>query len=141
MTLHLLKLCVGAESPEDLEGHVRHRLAASGETRYWHVTRMVPKRAEALTAGGSLYWIIRGAVQARQAIVGIEPFTDEEGIGRCRIRLDPSVVRTRHQPRRPFQGWRYLDVGDAPPDLSRSSDGEADLPPELSVALQELGVF
>ena len=141
MALHLLKLCVGATSPEDLAAHIHHRLANSGSPAYWHVTRMVPKRGDELAAGGSLYWIIRGSVQARQSIVGIEPFTDEAGIGRCRILLDRALILTRHQPRRPFQGWRYLKDEDAPADLRAFDEPGDGLPPELSSALQELGVI
>lgn len=141
MALNLLKLCVGATSPEDLAGHIEHRLAVSGSATYWHVTRMVPKRADELVAGGSLYWIIRGSVQARQKILGIEPFTDEAGIGRCRILLDRELVLTRHQPKRPFQGWRYLKAEDVPADLRSFDEAGDGLPPELSVALQELGVI
>ncbi|MCE7027308.1 DUF1489 family protein [Jiella avicenniae] len=141
MALHLLKLCVGAVSAEDLAAHIDRRLALSGAPTYWHVTRMVPKRAEELSSGGSLYWIIRGSVQARQQILGIEPFTDEEGIGRCKILLDRNLVLTRHQPKRPFQGWRYLKGEDAPADLRAFDEAGDGLPPELASALQELGVI
>ncbi|TFF25257.1 DUF1489 family protein [Jiella endophytica] len=141
MALHLLKLCVGAESAPDLAAHIDHRLAMSGATDYWHVTRMVPKRVDELMRGGSLYWVIRGSVQARQAITGIEPFTDEGGIGRCRIMLDRQLVLTRQQPKRPFQGWRYLKQEDAPADLGAFGEAGDGLPPELSIALQELGVI
>ncbi|MBO0662226.1 DUF1489 domain-containing protein [Jiella sp. MQZ9-1] len=141
MALHLLKLCVGVDSVEDLAAHIAHRLAVSGAAVTWHITRMVPKRIDELIDGGSLYWVIRGQVQARQVIVGIEPFTDHEGIGRCRILLDPTLVTTRHQPKRPFQGWRYLKGADAPADRMQAEEGADDLPPDLSRVLEELGVI
>ena len=141
MALHLLKLCVGADSVDDLAAFIEHRLATSGSATHWHVTRMVPKRIDELVDGGSLYWVIRGSVQARQAITGIEPFTDDTGIGRCRILLDPALVITRQQPKRPFQGWRYLKGEDAPGDVRTFGEAGDGLPPELSAALQELGVF
>ncbi|MBP0615429.1 DUF1489 family protein [Jiella mangrovi] len=141
MALNLLKLCVGADSPDDLAAFIANRLAMSGGTHHWHVTRMVPKRTDELLDGGSLYWVIRGSVQARQAITGIEPFTDDAGIGRCRIMLDPTLVLTRHQPKRPFQGWRYLRAEDAPSDVMIHGEAGDGLPPELSIALQELGVL
>ena len=78
---------------------------------------MWPKRGDELLAGGSLYWVFRGLVLARQRILGLEPRDGADGIGRCAIRLDPEVVRTAPQPRRPFQGWRYLRPEDAPRDL------------------------
>ena len=93
-----------------------------------------------LLDGGSLYWVIKGNVQARQKLVGIEPFTDNEGIGRCRLVLDPVLVHTRWQPKRPFQGWRYLKDDDKPADLG-DDEGMEDLPPELRGELASLGLL
>ena len=144
MALHLIKLCVGADSVEDLEAWIAHRLdlrrAANEPSHHVHVTRMQPKRADELLSGGSLYWVIKGNVQARQKLVGIEPFTDNEGIGRCRLVLDPELVRTRWQPKRPFQGWRYLKDEDKPADLG-DDDGIEDLPPDLRGELASLGLL
>lgn len=144
MALHLIKLCVGADSVEDLESWIESRLAvqkaAGTEPRQVHVTRMQPKRAEELLSGGSLYWVIKGNVQARQRLVGIEPFTDDEGISRCRLVMEPILHRTRWAPKRPFQGWRYLKGEDAPADLAIGEGGE-DLPPELRGELASLGLL
>ena len=74
-----------------------------------HVTRMVPKRDDEILAGGSLYWVIKGEIAAREKIIGIEPFRDKDGIGRCRIVMQPKVIAVSPRPMRPFQGWRYLD--------------------------------
>ena len=76
---------------------------------------MWPKREAELVAGGSLYWVIKGLVLGRQRMLGLERFDNGDGISRCLIRLDPEVVRTLPQPRRAFQGWRYLRPDDAPP--------------------------
>ncbi len=103
MTLNLLKLAVGADSIADLEGFQANRRG-----RLAHVTRMVPRRAEDLLDGGSLYWVIKGQIAVRQRLEAIEPFTDADGIGRCRLVLDRTVVRVRPRPFRAFQGWRYL---------------------------------
>jgi len=142
MALHLLKLCVGADSVEDLEAWIAARLAAAkgagAAPEQFHVTRMVPKRADELVEGGSLYWVIKGNVQVRQRLLEIRPFTDGEGVSRCRLVLEPELHRTRWQPRRPFQGWRYLKASDAPRDLS---DGDHDLPPEMARAPKEAGVW
>jgi hypothetical protein len=81
--------------------------------RVYHVTRMVPTRAAELVDGGSMYWVIRGAVLVRQRIEAVERYTDEEGIGRCKLVFDPELVPVRPVPRRAFQGWRYL----SPPTL------------------------
>ena len=122
MTLHLIKLCVGCDSVEDLVEWIdvppQGEAEGAGEKpEHIHVTRMVPKRIAELLDGGSLYWVIKGTVQVRQRLLDIRPFVDEEGIGRCRLVLEPKVVPTEWQPKRPFQGWRYLEAKDAPRDL------------------------
>ena len=142
MALHLIKLCVGCDSVEDLVEWIDYRLAekrkAGEKPEFFHVTRMVPKRIPELLKGGSLYWVIKGTVQVRQKLVDVRPFVDDEGIGRCRLVLDPKAVRTEWQPKRPFQGWRYLDPKEAPRDL-RKGRGD-NLPPELSAELAGLGL-
>ena len=144
MPLHLIKLCVGCDSVEDLEDWITEtwgeKRGAGLPAGPFHTTRMVPKRGDELVDGGSLYWIIKGGVQCRQRLTEIRPFTDAEGIGRCRLMLDPVVVRTEWQPRRPFQGWRYLDPKDAPADLAGAGTGE-ELPLALRRELTELGLL
>ena len=100
---------------------------------------MWPKREAELLDGGSIYWVIKGFVQARQRIIRLDEVDHGDGIRRCAIVLDPEVVRTEAAPRRPFQGWRYLNGADAPSDLRRESSN-SDLPPELMTALAEIGV-
>ncbi len=145
MSLNLLKLCVGAESVEDLEAWIAERRSEARArglpAEQFHTTRMVPTRAAELTAGGSLYWVIKGNVQCRQRLTEIRPFVDADGISRCRLVLDPVVVRTRWQPRRAFQGWRYLPQADAPIDLDAGSGGWQALPAELRVELANLGLL
>ncbi len=84
MTLHLVKLCVGAESIADHEAWIREKLAAMkarGETpEQRHTTRMVPKRVAELLDGGSIYWVIKGQIASRQEILDVRPFTDGEGV-------------------------------------------------------------
>ncbi len=140
MALHLVKLCVGAESIADLKGWVEERVRGRrGPPRSYHVTRMVPTRAAELVEGGSLYWVIRGQLSARQRLLEIEPFQDTEGVGRCRLWLDPEVVELAPRPMRAFQGWRYLKAADAPPDLGKG--GEAEMPEALRRELGELGLL
>ncbi|MCV2869456.1 DUF1489 domain-containing protein [Defluviimonas sp. WL0002] len=138
--VHILKLCVGAESVEDLVDWYRVNPAPypGGERR--HVTRMWPKREAEILAGGSLYWVIKGVILARQRIVRLEEIDRGDGIARCGIVLDPEVVRTEAAPRRPFQGWRYLDAKDAPRDLPKGREGDSALPEELALALSEIGL-
>ena len=143
MPLNIIKLCVGCDSIEDLEEWIEFRLdekrRAGQPVEQTHTTRMVPKRVEELE-GGSLYWVIKGSVQCRQRLLGIRPFTDGEGISRCHLVLEPQVVRTDWQPRRAFQGWRYLTAKDAPRDLPAGADVAA-LPPNLRRDLAELGLL
>jgi hypothetical protein len=145
MALHLIKLCVGAETVEDLtswQDEVMVRNVAAGRPSLpTHVTRMWPKRADELLAGGSLYWVFKGLVLCRQRILSLDPRQGEDGIQRCVITLDPDAIRTRPQPRRPFQGWRYLRPEDAPRDLAARPGEDADLPPELLSELADLGVL
>lgn len=138
--VHLLKLCVGTDSVEDLiDWQAAHPSPfATGERR--HITRMWPKREAEVVAGGSLYWVIKGLVLCRQRILRLDRVEGADGILRCGLILDPAVVRTAPLPRRPFQGWRYLDANDAPADLPTGREAEADLPRDLLVALSEIGL-
>lgn len=142
MTLNLIKLCVGCDSIDDLTDWIDRRMADKRRDRqpleHHHVTRMVPRQIAELLDGGSLYWVIKGNVQVRQRLLDVRPFVDRDGIGRCRLVLEPNVVPTEWQPKRPFQGWRYFPVKDAPPDLKLGR--KSGLPPELSAELAALGL-
>jgi hypothetical protein len=143
MTVHLIKLCVGAESIDDLAAWIERKLAekraAGRPIEQHHTTRMVPRRVADLLDGGSLYWVIRGNVQARQRLLDIRPFTDDEGVGRCHLVLEPKLLATEWQPRRAFQGWRYFAPKDVPRDLDAAGAGEG-LPPALAAELAGLGL-
>ena len=134
--INLVKLCVGVDSVDDLTS----RIDARQSTETMHITRMWPKRAVELLDGGSLYWVIKGTISARQQIIGLEEIIGADGICRCGIRMDARLYRTESAPRRPFQGWRYLTAADAPADLRQSRTGDDDLPPELSAELAAIGV-
>jgi hypothetical protein len=145
MPLHLIKLCVGCDSVQDLEDWIgqklRERKRRGEKPEHIHTTRMVPKRADELTGGGSLYWVIRGEVLCRERINAVRPFVDKEGVGRCRLVLGPDVVLVQPRPYRAFQGWRYLEAKDAPPDLDRAAPGAADMPEAMRRELRELGLL
>jgi hypothetical protein len=145
MALHLIKLCVGCDSVRELEGWIKQRLKDKrkrGEKpEHIHRTRMVPKRAAELVDGGSLYWVIRGEVVCRQRIRDVRPFRDKDGIGRCGLVLDSKVILVAPRPHRPFQGWRYLAVKDAPRDLEKAAPGVAAMPEQLRRELRELGLM
>ena len=145
MPLHLLKLCVGADSIADLEGWIASRLReqrrTGGPAEQRHTTRMVPKRMSELLEGGSLYWVIKGQVAARQALVDVRPFTDTDGVGRCHLVLEPKLVELETRPCRPFQGWRYLADSDAPADLGRGHPEVVAMPETLRRELRDLGLI
>ena len=145
MPLHLVKLCVGAESLDDLRQWMAERMREAGKrgapARHAHVTRMAPKRADELVDGGSLYWVIKGQIAARQGLVGVEPFMDFDGIGRCKLWLDGEVLAVAPRPMRPFQGWRYYQPREAPPDLDESQPGLAEMPETLRRELAALGLL
>lgn len=138
--VHLIKLCVGAETVEDLAQWQASTRAKGADGLPRHVTRMWPKRGDELLAGGSLYWVFKGSVLARQRVLRLDEVTGGDGIIRCAIVLDPEIIRTAAAPKRPFQGWRYLKPQDAPPDLPKARKGDDSLPPELDAALAELGL-
>jgi hypothetical protein len=144
MTLHMVKLCVGVAAVEELQGWIdfrREQKRAGGTApEQTHTTRMIPKRMEELLDGGSLYWVIKGNIQVRQKLVDIRPFTDGQGIRRCSLVLEPTLVLTQWQPRRAFQGWRYLAADDAPEDLAGVSSRQT-LPQSLRIELAELGLL
>jgi hypothetical protein len=138
--INLLKLCVGADSVEDLTDwqHSQRRQWPPGQAI--HVTRMWPKREAELLEGGSLYWVIKGAILCRQRLLDLKEVDLGDGIRRCALVLDAEVSRTEAAPRRPFQGWRYLDPKDSPRDLARARAKDDPLPPALAQALAEIGL-
>jgi hypothetical protein len=138
--IHLLKLCVGAQSVEDLADWQSSQRPRWPAGRAIHVTRMWPKREAEVLAGGSLYWVIKGLTLCRQRIVALEPVTEGDGITRCALHLDPAIHRTEPVPRRPFQGWRYLPADEAPRDLVAGRMREEALPPGLAEAMAVFGL-
>jgi hypothetical protein len=146
MALNLIKLCVGCDSIQELEGWIKQRMKEKrkrGEKlEHIHRTRMTPKRTAELTDGGSLYWVIRGEIACRQRIRELRPYRDKDGIGRCDIVLEPKVVPLDPRPFRAFQGWRYLAAKDAPPDLGKAGRGTgAAMPEKLRRELRDLGLM
>ena len=146
MTVHLIKLSVGAESVEDLAAWQTQRLKALRATGHKqpmlaHRTFQTPKRRDDLLAGGSIYWVIKGLVQARQRLVDLAAGTKDDGSPCCLLVLDETLIPVRPVPRRPFQGWRYLDGADAPPDLRPGEESIRELPPKMRRDLAELGLI
>jgi hypothetical protein len=145
MPLHILKLAVGCESVKQLKSSIAERMQTAKKKglprHHIHITRMTPKRDEEVLDGGSIYWVIRGEIAAREKILAIEPFRDRDGIGRCRLVMQPKVIAVLPRPMRPFQGWRYLNHKDIPPDVGSAGAGVAAMPEPLRRELRELGLL
>lgn len=132
-----MKLCVGSEGPDELARWQQQRY---GDAPACHVTRMWPKREDELLEGGSLYWVFKGVMLARQKLLRLEERIGEDGIRRCALIMDRDIIRVSAVPRRPFQGWRYLAGKDAPPDLPAGRDHEEPLPADIAAALADMGL-
>lgn len=138
MTIHMVKLCVGADDIDDLVNWQKRLMKTLPNPV--HHTRMQPKRSQELLNGGSIYWVIRRAIRVRQRIIDIREVADREGRAMCELVFDPEIVQTRAQPKRPFQGWRYLKPSDAPADL-KSGEKAVDIPASLDDALKKAMVW
>ena len=137
MTVHLKKLSVGTASLDSLQRFQAQRIANVG--RLVHLTRNRPRRAEELLDGGSIYWIIKGVMTARQVIIDFVEAHRADGSSACGIVLSPEIVTVAPTRMRVFQGWRYLEVADAPLDVG--TDNDENMPNELIAELRELGIF
>ncbi len=139
MALHLIKMAVGVTDFDHLlEVQALRRKERGGTSRFF--TRNTPRRAEEILDGGSIYWVIKGQVRGRQFIRGFSAIHDAEGNPHCAVDYDPELVPTLLQPRRPFQGWRYLLEKDAPPDRGAAGDSD-DLPVAMIAELRALGLL
>lgn len=138
MSVNLVKMCVGIDDIEQLRYWQAKRLKGAADKKLLHITRNRPKREEELLDGGSLYWVIKGYTAVRQPLIDIRPFVDKEGVGRCHLVYGKDLILVAPRPRRAFQGWRYLDAKDAPPDVGKA--GKA-MPDKLRRELAELGLL
>ncbi|MGO9132436.1 MAG: DUF1489 family protein [Methylovirgula sp.] len=143
MTLHLLKLAVGIDSFSDLAARQQARLAdltrAKQNPELIHITRHMPKRADELLDGGSIFWVIRGFITARQRLVAFRPLMCD-GVPHCALVYDVNLVPVALRPHRAFQGWRYLEEKNAPPDQAQRGD-DPELPEDLKRELSALGLL
>jgi hypothetical protein len=142
--IHMIKLCVGVATLEELEGYRSERAhwwgADYGEDVHVHRTRTRPKRAAEMEGVASIYWVISGVVRCRQPILRLAEAIDEQGLACCDIIMAPDMVRTVPRPKSPFQGWRYLEPKDAPPDLESGGFAEGGSI-EIAEELARLGLI
>ena len=133
MAIHLIKLCVGAETIRDLE--VWQQRVMRDYPKPVHHTRMTPKRRDEILAGGSIYWVIKKMIRVRQRIVDVRTLDDGGGRSMCELVFDPELIPLVPRRKKPFQGWRYFKPADAPPDLVAGAK-QSDVPPDLDAALK-----
>ena len=131
--LNISKVAVGCASLDALQRRQALRVA-NGMVPIQ--TRFRPKRADELI-GGSIYWIIKHRVTARQTILGFAEGEERKTI----IELDAKLVPVRAWPKRAHQGWRYLPAEDCPTDFSNGEDMPSELPPALLNELSALALI
>jgi hypothetical protein len=137
----MIRLAVGARDLDSLRDWTqRARLEWQGRPAVPLHTKRMPTRTGELLDGGSLYWVVKGAVRCRVPLVGFEMVEDGEGDSWCRFYVAPELVEVSPRPMRPFQGWRYLKPADAPPDVGAPGTGEGELPAHILAELRELGL-
>lgn len=140
VALHILKLAVGIENIGHLREVQARRLAENGDLR--HITRFMPRRAQEVLEGGSLYWVVRNIIRVRQRLLDLKTVTDNKsGSTKCAFVLDPELVLTIPVRRRPHQGWRYFEADSVPPDLGATFDEYGDMPAEMMADLRSLGLI
>lgn len=141
LKIHIVKICVGATNVEDLWLSQERKLKNQPRSKITHITRMRPQRENELLKDGSIYWIFKGYILARQKIISLEKIRGIDGVMRCGIVLNPEIQLTQPVKRRPFQGWRYLKDEEAPKDLGEFVPGVAEIPGSLKIALSDLGIM
>ncbi|MBM3520078.1 MAG: DUF1489 family protein [Alphaproteobacteria bacterium] len=138
MALNLVKICVGVGEVSELRQWIKD--CRAGRDTLDHTTRMFPRREAEILPGGSLYWVIRGMIMCRQPIAALTPVKGRDGIERCRIEFKARIIPVRPTPRRAFQGWRYLEEQDSPPDLPKGGAAKG-LPERMRKELAQLGLL
>ena len=142
--VNLIKLCVGAQNVSDLYNWQKNRiiyLENFENPATFLITRMRPKRENEILNGGSIFWVFKGLILARQKIIGFDNFLSEDNISRCKIILDRRIILTDTYQKKPFQGWRYFNQQEAPKDREIFSDDKTQLPLEIEKELSEIGIF
>ena len=143
--MHIIKLCVGVSTLEELEGYRNERAhwwgADYGEDLHVHRTRTMPKRREEIEGQGSIYWVISGVVRCRQRIVRLAAAVDDKGLACCDIVMAPDLIRTVPRRKSAFQGWRYLSPADAPADLGGADASDMEGSMEIAEELARLGLL
>ena len=113
LMLHIIKLAVGIEDIEHLASVQQRRLADMRATegkgaKLWHRTRHAPRRASELLDGGSMYWVIKGRIAARQRLIGLRQITTKKGVRYASSCLIRKLCRRRRAVTAHFRGGDTL---------------------------------
>lgn len=145
MPLHLLKTAAGLQELDQLLDRQQGGLCRyNGVTATYTYTRYKPTRSdEILSSGGSIYWILKNSIQARQNILGFETVKETDGTSWCKIMVEPALIQTVAIARKAIQGWRYFEGKDVPKDHGGYVLGAMqDQPPaDLALELKNLGLL
>ena len=144
--VNIVKLAVGVQSVEELvliQKRFLNQPGAQTSKGFYHSTKLMPKKHEAIVKSGSLYWVIKGVICARQKILSITKQEDPDGIKRCKIFLDNSIIKTAPVRKKPFQGWRYLKKNRTPADITDplTTTFDDDIPLKVQQQLLEVGLL
>tara|TARA_B100001750_G_scaffold237623_1_gene242986 strand:+ start:339 stop:782 length:444 start_codon:yes stop_codon:yes gene_type:complete len=147
MHVNFLRTGVGVESVSHLHEiqSTYRQLKQSGQTCAFLTTRRTPTRANDMVNGGSVYWIIKRQICARQEIIDVQTLEDDEGKAYCRIVMSPAIMLTSPLSHRHIQGWRYLTPEKAPQDLRpfdpTDKNNNVEIDPKMAEELAELGLL
>ena len=142
--INIIKLCVGAQNVVDLYNWQKNRtfnFKNNKEPVTFIITRMRPRKEQELLNGGSIYWVFKGLILARQKIIALDDFKSEDNISRCKIILDTKIILTEALHKKSFQGWRYFKQEEIPKDKEIFTNEKILLPLKLQKKLSEFGVF
>lgn len=138
MALHMLKLAAGISDLAELKEMQKERRKERGIYAFY--TRNMPKREEEILDGGSIYWVVKGQIQARQRIKGFKPIINRRGRPAVLVTFEAKLTPTHWRPHRPFRGWRYMTPSEAPKDLPKGTKIKG-LPSKMEAELRELGLL
>ena len=145
MTIHMIKLVVGVDDLDQfLEIQRRSVVDYDGQPANTVWTRFKAKRADEIIAGGgSIYRVIKNKIQCRQKILGFEMVETVEKGTQCLIMVEPEIIQTMSKPKRPFQGWRYLEPAQAPKDrgIYLGDNQREEIPSDMEDELRDMGLL
>ncbi len=140
MALHMLKLAAGVADLAELKEVQKERRKERGIYAFY--TRNMPKRDEEILDGGSIYWVIKGQIQARQRIKKFTPIVNNRGRPAVLVSFEAKITLTQWRPHRPFRGWRYLEAKEVPKDLPKGAKAMTKgMPAKMEAELRELGLL